>query len=106
MNEEQQEIKAEQKKINLEFGRSEQSAAIVLAALDCNCQPYEDVFTFANWKKLGFFVRKGEKAKVATPRYITKKTTKKDGTEKSYTYQKMSHLFCRCQVEQKATQQS
>lgn len=41
---------------------SEASATQVMAAFDCGCEPYSDVFTFRRWKAQGFHVRKGEKS--------------------------------------------
>jgi len=34
--------------------------AMLLSELTCDCQPYEDCFTYNRWQALGFQVRRGE----------------------------------------------
>ena len=70
--------------------------------LKCDCEPYEDVFTFNRWKAQGFIVRKGEKAHRITI-FIDKEVekTKADGTKeiKVKRIPRTVCVFCRCQVE-------
>lgn len=90
---------------NFEHGKSLINIAIVLADLKgkCECQPYEDVFTFEGWKKQGYHVAKGQKScsKISTFKNVQK--ADEDGTVKHYSFPKTSYLFCRCQVEKNTT---
>lgn len=63
----------------------------------------EEAHTFAHWKKLGYFVRKGEKAAFSTRiwKYAGKKV-EKDGEEDEQNmkmFMKKAHFFTRSQVE-------
>lgn len=82
---------------------SAQSAATVAEQLDCECEPYTDVFTFNRWKAQGFSVRKGEKAHRVTG-YVPKVT--KDATtgeERKQLIPRVNCVFCRCQVDRTKT---
>ena len=77
---------------------SAQSAATVAEQLDCECEPYADVFTFNRWKAQGFSVQKGEKA-IRVPGYLTKVTTDAStGAETVARIPRTNCVFCRCQV--------
>jgi hypothetical protein len=80
--------------------RSAQNEALVRATLECDCEPYEDVFTYKMWQEQGYQVRKGEKAAVRVPTYHETKEVDADGNEKIRTYRKTACLFCRCQVDE------
>ena len=89
--------------INFDHGYSAANAAAVLAELDgqCNCQPYQDVFTFQGWKKMGFNVIKGQTCHIRVT--VFKTSQKKDDAGKvteTKSWPKTSCLFCRCQVEE------
>lgn len=78
---------------------SAQSAATVAEQLECDCEPYTDVFTFNRWKAQGFSVRKGEKAHRVTG-YVPK--VEKDATtgeERKRLIPRVNCVFCRCQVD-------
>jgi hypothetical protein len=67
---------------------------------DGTCVPYEDVFTFARWKALGCFVKKGEhgvKIPVVVP--VTKESDDPDGESESFKLKRTTTVFCSCQVE-------
>jgi len=71
----------------------------------CDCRPYADVFTFARWQALGYFVNKGEQA----IRFVSYVASQKDkDTERSEAeetpqrlYPRTLCVFCRCQVTEK-----
>lgn len=88
--------------MDFEMGYSLANAAIVLDALDgkCECQPYKDVFTFPGWKEQGFHVKRGEKSCAHITVYKTFEVEDDDGKKRKKTFPKVSHLFCRCQVEE------
>jgi antirestriction protein ArdC len=72
------------------------------ASLECECEPYVDIFTFRRWKAQGFSVMRGQKGhKIMT--YIKGSKTVKDenGLEKEETFKRpwTSTVFCRCQVQ-------
>lgn len=78
---------------------SAQSAATVAEQLECECEPYADVFTFNRWKAQGFSVRKGEKAHRVTgyvPKVTRDATT---GEERKQLIPRVNCVFCRCQVD-------
>ena len=63
-----------------------------------NILPGENVLTFAAWKALNRYVKKGEHGcKVIT--YITGKKKDKKGNEESYTYPKTTAVFHISQTE-------
>lgn len=73
------------------------NAALIYAALDCSCEPYEDVFTYRRWKALGFQVQRGEKKRVSVLTFH--QVEDDDGSTRLRPWN--SHLFCRCQVQPK-----
>jgi hypothetical protein len=86
---------------------SEASAAEIAAAVReraatglypaCNCQPYQDIFTYDRWSAQGCYVRKGEKSLARLLSYAEVKE-ERDGQE---TVKRIPHpywLFCRCQI--------
>lgn len=79
-------------------GHSTANAATILLELECDCQPYEDVFTYARWKAQGFQVQKGEKSiRIPTIQKVTKENDK--GEPETRRLKKTSFVFCRCQVK-------
>lgn len=76
------------------------NAVIVLQSKNCECVPYEDVFTYNRWLAQGYQVKKGQHG-------IHVQTWKKGskindaGETKNYVFPKSSVVFCRCQVEKK-----
>ncbi len=74
------------------------NAIAITEALSCDCEPYQDVFTYRRWKAQGFQVQKGERA-IRLP--LIYKRTERDprtGEEKTTRRRGRSALFCRCQV--------
>ena len=73
--------------------------------VNCTCEPYEDIFTFARWEALGFCVRKGETSiKIGSWVPVATKTktdaeTGKETQGKAFLKPHTMCLFCRCQVE-------
>ena len=61
----------------------------------CQCQGYEDVFTFNRWKAQGMSVRKGQKS-LRISSWVRIKGT--DGSEGAVIPTSVC-LFCRCQVD-------
>lgn len=63
----------------------------------------EDAHTYAYWKKLGYQVKKGEKAKFKCQiwKYTSKKVEEKgEEKEKSSMFMKMASFFTESQVEE------
>lgn len=74
------------------------NATAVLLNLDCDCQPYEDVFTYARWRALGYQVKAGEKAiRIPTIKTVTQEDDHGETTTRRI--KKTSCVFCRCQVK-------
>jgi len=74
---------------------SSTNAGIVAISFECDCVPYEDVFTYRRWMAQGFQVQKGEKAiKITTYRPIKDKDTDEIVGKAPTT----SAVFCRHQV--------
>lgn len=69
----------------------------------CECEPYEDVFTYRRWIAQGFYVVRGSKA-IKAPlvrtgsKEVTNSATGKPD-KKFWRVLTVSHLFCRCQVK-------
>ena len=84
-----------------EHGRSGTAELFLSTALQCECVPYEDTFTYRRWRSQGFQVRKGEKGiKLTTYRPIETDYKNEDGTAVMTTIPKTYHVFCRCQVDE------
>lgn len=80
---------------------SEQNYEAVKAELDCECEPYVDVFTFNRWKAQGYSVIKGEKA-IRIKTVVSKEIEdKKTGDKELKKFPKQACVFCRCQVEKR-----
>ncbi|MGR9527652.1 ArdC-like ssDNA-binding domain-containing protein (plasmid) [Priestia megaterium] len=82
-------------------GFSEINYEILKETLECDCEPYVDIFTFNRWKAQGYSVMKGQKAtKIST---IIKKEVEDKKTKKKElkSFPKNTSVFCRCQVEKK-----
>lgn len=69
---------------------------------DCQCKPYEDVFTYDRWQALGFQVQRGE-TKLVTVATVKTITDKETGKPRQIPWH--SALFCRCQVRAKDGEQ-
>ena len=75
------------------------SFAQVVASLQCECEPYEDVFTFRRWQAQGFHVRKGEHGVKFLSFVPVDGRQSADGTEhEPYLMPRTLVVFCRCQV--------
>ena len=75
------------------------NATLLLTLLECECQPYQDVFTYRRWKAQGFQVQKGQKAiKLPLIRHYSR-TDPDTGEEKHGRMMGRSAVFCRCQVK-------
>jgi hypothetical protein len=91
-------IKGNKEMITFEHGRSVTSEAAIAEHFECGCQAYEDVFTYAMWKKQGKQVSKGEKGfKLQT--FKVSEYENKDGETVKKIYPKTAVVFCRCQVK-------
>jgi hypothetical protein len=62
----------------------------------CDCEPYESVFNYGRWKKLGYQVQRGEKSFCRTRQFGRDEDTGR-------TYPKWSYMFCICQVKVSGT---
>ena len=70
------------------------NAALVMASLSCECNPYRDVFTYRRWKAQGYQVRRGEHGiKLSGVRDVVDK----NGDSKKIFFG--TTVFCRCQVD-------
>ena len=80
-------------------GASIPNTIAVLTALECNCQPYQDVFTYNRWKAQGFQVQRGEKS-IRLPLFYSREVEdKKTGERRTEKRRGSSAVFCRCQVK-------
>lgn len=78
--------------------KSESSYQQVKSQLSCDCEPYEDVFTYGRWKALGQQVQKGERSiKLQTWIPIVDKDENGDPVTTGVR-PKTASLFCRCQT--------
>lgn len=89
----------------LSFDRfSLQNAVAIRSALSCDCEPYEDVFTFNRWLAQGFAVQKGQKAVRITTWVDTRPTDRDDDGDDAPSKTRppkrphTSFVFCRHQV--------
>lgn len=60
----------------------------------CECEPYQDVFTYNRWKAQGYQVRRGEHG----CRVTTWVPKDKDNPDKGV-FPRTATVFCRCQVD-------
>ena len=75
--------------------------AVIKSNLTCDCEPYEDVFTFKRWNLQGYKIQKGAKSiKINTYIPFNIKDEKTGKIIKTITKPKTSCVFCRCQVEE------
>jgi hypothetical protein len=78
---------------------SENNYSILKSKLACNCEPYEDIFTFNRWSLQGFKINKGEHAlKIITYVKFDIKNEKTGEIIKTISKPKSTCVFCRCQV--------
>lgn len=73
------------------------NATTVALSLDCDCEPYKDVFTYKRWLAQGFQVQRGEKS-IKIP-VMMSSVKEVDGVEISKRFMGTGALFCRCQVK-------
>lgn len=67
---------------------------------ECECEPYEDIFTFGRWRALGQAVKKGEKALRIVSFAKGKSRTDQEGNEvEGRLFPTSLCLFCRCQTQ-------
>lgn len=72
----------------------------IKAALKCQCEPYDSVFTYARWSAQGYQVQRGEKGiKIFTMIPTTRE--KADGTVVTSARPWTAVVFCKCQVKVK-----
>lgn len=73
--------------------------AIELAKAELGIE--EEIHTFAEWKRLGFSVKKGEKAccKISIWNRATRKQEDDEPTDDGYFYTKMASFFKASQVQ-------
>jgi hypothetical protein len=83
------------------FRSASMSNALLLLAKaserGCNCQPYEDWFTYHRWQAQEYSVRKGEHG-VKLP-VIVQTTDEETGATRRLLHR--SVVFCRCQVDKR-----
>jgi antirestriction protein ArdC len=82
-------------------GHSTYHAAVLAAAAHargCDCQAYEQWFTYARWQALGYQVKKGEHG-VKLGCFIEAERAKPDGTIERYSRPWKTTVFCMHQVE-------
>ena len=86
-------------------GYSMANALIVAAAAakrGCQCQPYEDWFTYKRWLAQGYQVKRGEHG-VRLSTFVEMTKTDDDGNKTIIGKRPWrSTVFCRCQVEESA----
>ena len=79
---------------------SVQNALTVESALDCGCEAYKDVFTYARSQAQGFQVQRGQHS-IRIPVYKTIVATDELGHEESRKVRGTGAVFCRHQVARK-----
>lgn len=81
--------------------QSDAAALFLLNVLECDCQPYVDVFTYNRWKAQDFQVQRGEKGiGMTTYKVIETGKENEDGTAVTRSIPKRYSVFCRCQVKE------
>ena len=77
------------------------NAIAVTRALDCGCEPYEDVFTYTRWQAQGMQVQRGQHS-ISLP--LIKDVSREDADTGEISHRRImgsSHVFCRCQVAER-----
>jgi|TARA_Y100000034_G_C6806583_1_gene362235 hypothetical protein len=78
---------------------SERNASTVEESLECDCQPYEDVFTYGRWIAQGYQVQKGERS-IRIPVIVRIREEDDNGDMViKRSLKRSSPVFCRCQVK-------
>ena len=81
--------------------QSAENRAFLLDNRTCQCEPYEDWFTYKRWQDQQMQVQKGQSGlRLPKPRFITTEQ-EVDGKTKTKSFPKTSTVFCRCQVQPK-----
>jgi len=86
------------------------AAALAAREHPCTCEPYEDVFTLPRWNAQGYTIRKGSKSIriacwIPTEASARELDTAEEAGEDAPAPRLRpwtAHLFCRCQVTEKA----
>jgi antirestriction protein ArdC len=73
---------------------SAMNVSTIKTKLECGCEPYKDVFTYARWQALGYQVKRGEHS-IKIPVIIEKENEDGEAIKRLFS----SHVFCRCQVK-------
>lgn len=77
---------------------SEHNAAIIVSNLDCDCKPYESIFTYNRWKAQGYQVKRGEHGIRLTTMKPIQRNNAETGEEETITIPRRATVFCRHQV--------
>ncbi|MDH6674390.1 hypothetical protein M2277_005082 [Paenibacillus sp. LBL] len=79
---------------------SDEAYEEVMSQLDCDCEPYSDVYTLPRWNAQGYMIKKGSKG-IKKIVYLKSKEKDAQGNEtgRTITRPKATVLFCRCQVK-------
>ena len=74
---------------------------MIMFRLENNIGEDVELYTFSEWKKRGYSIKKGEHAKYQTTlwKYKTKPNKKDSEVSQGYCFMKKTHLFTREQVE-------
>lgn len=81
-------------------GHSERNAMLIMSQLKCECEPYEQVFTYARWKAQGMQVQKGEHGLRIPTIMAYEVEDKETGEVKTRSRKGTSVVFCKCQVQE------
>ncbi len=79
-------------------GYSNRNAMLIMSQLDCECKPYEEVFTYARWKAQGMQVQKGQRGLRIPTITAYEVEDKETGEVKTRSRKHTSVVFCKCQV--------
>jgi len=86
-------------------GYSESNAMLIMSQLDCECVPYESVFTYARWKAQGYQVQKGQHGLRIPTITAYEVEDKETGEMKTRSRKHTSVVFCKCQVQEAGNDQ-
>ena len=76
------------------------NATTITHALECGCEPYQDVFTYRRWQAQGFQVAKGSKAIKLPQVRIVDRENKETGEMEQRRVFHNSAVFCRHQISE------
>ena len=75
------------------------NAVAIREALSCDCQPYQDVFTYRRWQAQGYQVQRGQRSIRLPLVKLVERENAETGKVETRRLLTRSAVFCRCQVQ-------